>query len=440
MVLSEEDLARFFISAGLLLLAALAMGELFARHRQPRVIGEIVGGLILGPTVLGAVAPHLQDELLRRAGPSANALGALNQLGLVWLMFAAGTELRKFPAGRERVTTVSILIAGTTLPFALGLGLFAIAPPLNIGGPGADPAAVGLVFATAIAVTSIPVISRIMLDLGLLDTAFARVVLGAAVCEDIVMFAVLGVALGISQSSDEIGLAAVLNIEPGSALGAVFYLCVVGAALALGSVAAVRGARKDSLVRRISGDVRTELLFIFAVVCGCLLVNIPPLFGGLVAGMALGGCGSSEATERVKAFGLSFFVPLYFALVGFRLDLLNAFEPVFFAGFFAAACLIKAGSVYLGARLSGESLADARNYAVAMNARGGPGIILATVALDAGIVNTSFYASLVMLAILSSLAAGWWIEHRLVSSRRKAVPAAGIHPVPRVPAADGSVL
>jgi Kef-type K+ transport system membrane component KefB len=419
MTLSEMDLAQFVASVSLLLLASLSVGEVFARHRQPRVIGEIAGGLLLGPTVLGAVAPDLQ--VLQQKGPSASALGAIYQLGLIWLMFATGTELRRLPVGRERVAAVSILTAGLVLPFALGLGLFALLQPSSIAGADADTAAVALVFAAAIAVTSIPVISRIMLDLGLLQTPFARVVLGAAVVEDIAMFAVLGIALGITQGSDEFGLTGLLGIRPDSALGAAFYFCVVSAALGAGSLGAKQASRENSKLRRIAGDVRWELLFLLSVVCVCLLMNIPPLFGGLVAGMILGACGHSEATERVKAFGLSFFVPIYFAIVGFRLDLLNAFQPAFFLAFFALACGIKAGSVYLGARACGESFTSARNYAIAMNARGGPGLILASVALDAGIINKSFYASLVMLAILSSLAAGWWLERVLLVPSRKPV-------------------
>lgn len=161
-----------------------------------------------------------------------------------------------------------------------------------------------------------------------------------------------------------------------------------------------------------------------------------------MAGLAVGGCGESEATERVKAYGLAFFVPIYFAIVGVRLDLLHAFQPAFFVAFFLFACGVKGASVYLGARLSGESFRGSRNFAIAMNARGGPGIILATVALDAGIINANFYASLVMLAILSSLLAGWWLEHALVPRPRhtslpRAVLAEDVPSAPQMkPAAD----
>jgi len=434
MVLVEADLARFLLSAGLLLLAALAIGELFTRCRQPRVIGEIMGGLLLGPSLLGAIAPQAEQWVFPQAGPSASALGAVYQLGLIWLMFSAGTELRRLPVGRERVTAVSILVAGTALPFAVGLALFFIAQPPHIGGPAGSTTALALVFAAAIAVTSIPVISRIMLDLGLLRTAFARVVLGAAVLEDVVMFAVLGIAIGITQSSaGGIGIVAALDIQEGSALSAVYYLCAVGTALAVGSLLALKGGRPASLMRRVSGEIKLELLFVLLVVAACLFVNVPPLFGGLVAGLALGGNADSEATQQVKAYGLAFFVPIYFAIVGVRLDLLHAFQPAFFAAFFLFAYGVKGVSVYMGARLSGESFHDSRNFAVALNARGGPGIILATAALDARIINANFYASLVLLAIVSSLLAGWWLEHALVPRAQPTSLAAAVQGAPPTP-------
>ena len=100
---------------------------------------------------------------------------------------------------------------------------------------------------------------------------------------------------------------------------------------------------------------------------------------------------------------------MYFAIVGLRLDLLSGFEPLFFLLFLAVACVAKYVSVWVGARWAGESSAGARNLGVALNARGGPGIVLASVAFDAGIVDQGFYAVLVMLAIVTSLLAGSWL-------------------------------
>jgi len=121
--------------------------------------------------------------------------------------------------------------------------------------------------------------------------------------------------------------------------------------------------------------------------------------------------GTLRRGERpIGRFSFGFFIPIYFAIVGLRLDLVDHFQLPFFVAFFAFACIVKGLSVYLGARISGQPGRGATNLAVALNARGGPGIVLASVALDAQIIGPDFYASLVMLAVLTSLVAGSWLE------------------------------
>ena len=413
--MAEGDLLSFLLATGLLLLSAQAMGTLFVRWRHPRVVGEIIGGFLLGPSVLGAVAPGVQAELIPSSGPAAIALGALYQLGLIWLMFAAGTELRSLPLGRERTVSVVVAVAGMALPFAAGTVAFATLQPHDLAGPANDSVALGLVFTASLALTSIPVISRIMMDLGIISTPFARVVLGAAVLEDIVLFAVLGVAVGLTQTSAESsGLVALLGIEPGSPLGAIYYSAAVTGALAL---AVTLSRRQSSLFDRVRGDLTRQLLFVLAIVAALLMIGTPPLFGGLVAGLLIGGGETTQTTERVKAYGLGFFVPIYFAIVGLRVNL-EALQPVFFVTFVLFACAVKMGGVYVGARAAGVGPAVGKNLAVAMNARGGPGIVLATAALDAEIIDSGFYASLVLLAILSSSLAGWWLERTIGEPER----------------------
>ena len=112
---------------------------------------------------------------------------------------------------------------------------------------------------------------------------------------------------------------------------------------------------------------------------------------------------------------MAYFIPIYFAVVGLRLDLIEGFDLPFFVIFLAVACSAKALSVWVGARIAGESRAGARNLAIALNARGGPGIVLASVAFDAAIIDRTFYAVLVMLAVITSLIAGSWLE-RVIGS------------------------
>jgi Kef-type K+ transport system membrane component KefB len=197
MTLDTPELAHVLLALGLLLAAAHGFGHAMIRLHQPRVIGEIIGGLLLGPTLLGALAPGVESALFPSSGSVPAVLDAIYQLGLLFLMFAAGSEMRTFFDRRERKALTSISVVGMLLPFAAGLAaVYALNLQSLHGSAATDPAFI-LVFGIAVAITSIPVISRIMLDLGILDTSFARIVLGVAVVEDIVLYVLFAIALGL---------------------------------------------------------------------------------------------------------------------------------------------------------------------------------------------------------------------------------------------------
>jgi Kef-type K+ transport system membrane component KefB len=310
------------------------------------------------------------------------------------------------------------------VPFAVGLGFVALVPPEGLIGAANSRAAFVLVFSLAIAVTSIPVISRIMGDLGILDTPFARIVLAVAVIEDVAVYVILAIAIGLvaTPSDHAFGLQHWLGLAPGSGASVAYHVVVTLAFLALArglGPSLYRNVRRFrfNLVRRGS-LIGFQIVFMLAVTVLATLLGVIPLFGAFLAGIAIGASGRDgavEARETIRAFSLAFFVPVYFAIVGLRLDLLHEFSPLFFALFFAVACVAKAASVWVGARLAGESERGAWNLAVALNARGGPGIVLASVAFDAAIISQPFYAVLVLLAIVTSLLAGTWLEREVRS-------------------------
>ena len=382
------------------------------------MIGEIVGGLILGPTVLGAIAPGVEAHLFPTTGAVPVVLDGLSQLGLLLLMFGAGTEMRSSFNSDERRTVGAVTLAGVALPALVGLGFAALLPAGYGLGTAGNHTAFVLVFVLAIAVTSIPVISRIMFDLGILETAFARIVLAVAVLEDVLVYVVLAIALGLvaANSGDQIGLPAVLGIHPGSTASVVFHvvatLAFLGLALWLGPPLYRRALRfRYNLVRK-GNQIGFQLVFMLGLTVIAVLLGVVPLFGAFVAGIVVGASSGErvvEARETIRTFSFAFFIPLYFAMVGLRLDLVRSFSPLFFVLFFTVACAAKYASVWVGARLAGESAAGSRNLAAALNARGGPGIVLASVALGAGIIDQNLYACLVLLAILTSLAAGSWL-------------------------------
>ena len=428
MSLADADLARLLIAVGLLMIGAHALGHVFGRMRQPPVIGEILAGLILGPTLLGQLAPGVERWIFPTDGASATVLGAVYQLGLLLLMFCAGAQMRGLVERRSLRSVGAIAGIGMLIPFAAGMAAVKLIDTGPYEGPNAIGASFVLVFSLAIAVTSIPVISRIMFDLGLLETRFARVVLSVAVIEDIVVYIVLAVALGIAggKEGSAFGLAGTLGFQPGSAANSAYYavatLTFLGASLAFAPYLYRRLLLTRFNVVKLRSPIGFQLIFMMAMAGGALALSIVPLFGAFVAGIVAStarGQHAVSARASITNFSMAFFVPVYFAIVGLKLDLVHHFAPLFFLGFLAFGCAVKAGSVYLGARVGGESPLSARNLAIAMNARGGPGIVLASVAFDAGVVNETMYAVLVMLAIVTSLIAGAWLD-RIAPTLREA--------------------
>jgi Kef-type K+ transport system membrane component KefB len=426
MTFSDVDLARLLIALAILLLAAHGVGSLFSRFGQPAAIGEILGGVLLGPSALAAISPTVQHWIFPASGPSAAALGAVYQLGLLLLMFAAGTQMRRL-VQRDAARTVGLIASfGLVLPFAAGLGLVTALGAARFIGPAANHPALTLVFGMAVAVTSIPVISRIMHDLGLLRTRFARIVLCVAVIEDVVLYVVLAVAVGLvpTSGSTAFGLPTALSIH-GLAQNGIYHTAVavvfLGVALTVGGrvYRSLITTRANPLARR--SPVAFQLLWMLALSAGALALGLVPLYGAFVAGISVAIADDSIADsapgdhappDRNTLTGISFgfFIPVYFAIIGLRLDLIHHFDPLFFLGFLVFACLAKAASVYAGARLSRESRFVSASLAIAMNARGGPGIVLASTAYAAGIINETFFVSLVMLSVVTSLLAGSWLE------------------------------
>jgi Kef-type K+ transport system membrane component KefB len=419
MTLSTSSFALLLLDLALLLTSAHAFGYLFVRLRQPRVIGEIVGGLVLGPTLFGLVLPELQQRVFPTTGEVPLVLDAVYQLGLLLLMFSSGAEMRPTFGRGERRTISFVGVTGTAFPLLAGVAAVAWLGSGDLMGPAGTDASFTLVFGIAVAVTSIPVISRIMHDLGILETGFARIVLGVAVLEDVLLYVLLAIALGLvaRTPSDLFGLPSLLGLDPVSAWNVAYHVVAtvafLGIALWAGPSVYRRVLRfRFNFVKR-SSAIGFQLAFMLAFTLAAIFLGIVPLFGAFMAGVVAGsvsGDRAAEAREAIKSFSFAFFIPVYFAIVGLRLDLVRHFAVTFFVPFFVFACVVKASSVYLGARLAGQPGRGAFNLAVALNARGGPGIVLASVALDAMIIGRDFYASLVMLAILTSLLAGSWLE------------------------------
>ena len=161
------------------------------------------------------------------------------------------------------------------------------------------------------------------------------------------------------------------------------------------------------------GTVPAQLVVIFTITAACLFAGVTSVFGGFAAGIVVGGAregATVDAFRSINRFAFAFFIPLYFAIVGWRLDLVHNFDVIGFVGLLALACVAKGVGVYMGARTAGEGSGRARDFAIVMNARGGMGVVLASVALNAHIISERFYADIVVLSIVTLLIAGLWLD------------------------------
>jgi Kef-type K+ transport system membrane component KefB len=387
----------------ILLTAAHLLGYLFARLRQPRVIGEILAGILLGPFVLGKL-PAYTNLLQLNLGvePKRAALDLLYQLGLLLLMFLSGAETKALFQKHERKQIAWLASVGTVLPFFVMLALSSLIPLVWFMGEKQNRTSLVLVMGIAVAVTSIPVISRIFFDLKILHTRFARLVLGVAVLEDIGLWAVLAVATALASSAGMPKQSIALHIV----LTLVYF--ALGLTLAPRAMKRISKSRFNMLAN--NSPVTFTLLIVFSYVAVAGLMDVNLVFAAFLAGFAVSRKRLGDALETISRFSFALFIPVYFALVGYRLIFGKSFSIAMLLEFLAGACALKLISVVLGARLAGFRGLDVINLAVATNARGGPGIVLASVAYEAGIISAAFYTTLVLVAVLTSQAAGAWLE------------------------------
>ncbi|MDA0785720.1 MAG: cation:proton antiporter [Proteobacteria bacterium] len=402
--MSDTELSQFLLALALLLCAALAGGHLFARFGMPRVVGEICGGLVLGPSVLGLIAPSLQLWVFQGFTEQAVVLSAFYWLGMVMLMFTAGFSITLKLGARDRILVLALVVGGLGPPFVAGW----LAAPWLSNSVAADPLAFTLVVAIATSVTSIPVISRIFIDLDMMKSNFAQLTLVAAAVQDLVLWVMLAVATAVQQET-QVAIADIGGVVAATLAFAVASVLFLPALLRLVGRATISDASEPMLTSYM-------LLFCLGLVAVASLFAINLVFGALLAGLVIGRFQSAQLAatrRRISDMAIWFFVPIYFALVGLKLDLPGDFSLMPVVGFILLSSLVKIASVALAARLVRTSTSRALDFGITMNARGGPGIVLASVAHATGIIDDSLFVAFVLASVFTSLVTGSWLRWRL---------------------------
>ncbi len=427
MTIASPDIFHVLAALAALLVFAHAGGLLAARCGLPPIVGELAGGVVLGATVLGRIW-HAGSVWMFPAVPQSGAvppvlpvLAFCGQLGLLLLMFVGGLGMRRLFT-REDVKAVGWISGlGVLVPVIAGLLFFRVEDLHEYLGPAKSEPALQIVLIAALAVTSIPVITRIFIDLGLMETRLARIVLSVAVLEDVLLYIGISLAVGMAngKANPDSSIPTYLHLDPS---GIPFIAWHVSASLLL-LVAASVGARVlPSRARRGRNPVSRRspigwtVAFLFAVTLLAMLLGLAPIFGALVAGISVARDVRPEfvvARRQIESFAMATFIPIYFALIGVSLDFIAEFDWEFTLGLLVVGTVVKFFASLAGARIAGERPPMARALAVSVNARGGPGIVLATTAFAAGIIEVRAFTGLIVLALVTSVCAGIWLAWML---------------------------
>ena len=386
------------------LIAARLAAALCGRLGQPRFVGEILVGVCAGPHVLGLV-------LSEAPAIDAQALATLSSIGLALLMFLSGTQTRHLFAREHRRTIGYLLAIGTSVPFVAVLIVGRWLPTSSLLGPNGSDDTVLVVLATASAITSIPVISRLFHDLGILRTPFASLLLGMAILDDVILWVVVAALTAATTGAGHSAWQIALHVALTTAfLGA--SLTVIPRWIPPGWIAG----------RAVVATVQAAVVLAAYMFVGHLL-DVAPALSAFVAGVGVAGGATapdrapvSPIPSSLERVAFAVLVPIYFVRVGAQLDLGAGFAPLVAAVFFVGSSAVRVAAVAAASRASGLRWRSSLHVALTANARGGPGIVLATIVHEAGLINAGLFTALVLTAIATSQVAGVWLGRAL---RRK---------------------
>jgi Kef-type K+ transport system membrane component KefB len=426
--LSSADFVLFTLQITIMLACAVAGGHVMRRLGQPAVIGEMIGGILLGPTLFGAVAPGLWQGVFNASASVSVARDAAIKLGMLFFLFVAGLEVNVSDLRRLGRRAAFIGLVGTLLPILAGVALV-YAIPDSFWGPLAEThrLALALFIGMNLANSANPVIARVLMDLGLLNKDFGTLVMTATVVDDLINWTLFAIVLGQIAPTTATGMASGADLGTGIALVLLFCASVLVAGRLLG----------PSVLHWLRTRVSWPASFIMSTTVAVLVASmiaeklgVHAFLGAFLVGASLGGLEEErhQAHDAIAHFALSFFAPIYFVSMGMSTDFVAHFDGLLVLLVVAVACLSKLGSVLLGARLAGMR-PDRETWAIAfaLNARGATGIILAGVGREHGVIDDRLFVAMVVMAILTSLLSGPAIRALLGLSAHPG--AVGIRPI-----------
>lgn len=378
--------------------AARFFGWAARKVGQPRAVGEIIAGLVLGPSLFAALAPDAFGYVFKST--DGMALSIISQVGLILLMLQVGME---FDFGHlkprsNRAAMVLVSLAGIVAPFGFGVAIGAVSAPILA--PGINPLAYTLFCGVALSITAMPILGRIMIEYDLTRTQLGAITISAAAVDDVIGWTLLAAvaAAAVGGFSFE-GTALRIAFLIGYVLLSFFVVRRVLHAL-LDRTAGAEGFNANAMA--------LVLAFAFASAIATFKLGVFAIFGGFMIGVLLHDREQLVAAwkEKVAPFVTVLFLPVFFTFTGLRTNVqgLDSLELwLWCAGFMTLAYLGKFGGCYVGARIAGVRRNEAKAIAIMMNTRALMELVVLNVGYDLGVIPQSVFTMLVLMAIVTTI-------------------------------------
>ncbi len=393
------------VQLAVLLASAAILGQIAQRLGFPAIVGELLAGIVLGPTILGTLLPSGFAALFPANPTVQEVRGQFLKVGLLLFIFLVGLEVNP-QLLRERIRTIlPTSLVGLAFPFIVGFGSVVAVPGFWYGSVARQSLTLPVMIGVALSVSALPVIARIMTDLGLVRTEIGRIILSTAIIDDLagwLAFALLMSALGpVGASASPVGRSVVIVL--------LTFVLALTVGRRIGD--RVRGWVEH---RPRQGGLVLALVLALALLASGIMegVGVHAFFGALSIGLAVSAFEEAffEPVTRIVRY---FFTPLYFGAVGITVNFLANFDLALVLLVIGIATLGKLVGVTLGARIGGLAMRDALAVAVGMNARGAVEILLATIARQSGLIDDRIFVALVVMALTTSVLAGSLLKRTL---------------------------
>jgi Kef-type K+ transport system membrane component KefB len=395
------DMVTFFLEIAVMLSVSLLCGQLMNRLGLPAVFGELFGGIILGPTVLGWLSPYTFNWLFPASGAVFQGKDALIQICMLFFLFAAGLEMNLSLAKKQVNYIAWASLTGIVVPFVMGFGMVVLFPDLWTGHFNVEKLLFAMFMGTALSISALPVIARILMDLDLMNTDIGMTVIGAATINDLVGWSLFAFILS------NFAPYSIINIPPYMTFLLILllftFMLTIGRALAQGALKLL----KSYMPWPGSFLGITAVLILIAAACA-EAIGVHAVFGAFLVGLAFSQNLEKRdaAHEMVYQFVMYFFAPLYFVSIGLRANFVASFDLVLVLVVLSIACIGKVLGVTLGLRASKMPWKQSAVIGFALNARGAMEMILATVAKDAGLIDDRLFVALIIMALVTSVLSG----------------------------------